>query len=548
MEKAFCQKNLIRIIPAVLAFLFQSSVYSQTLDTLNAGAVSFTSSKNIYIRFPQTKSIKVGDTLYVRKEADIFPAIVVTNKSSSSCVGLKLSSDTFKLGDQIFFKFQPAEKPEPKPKNQLENQEKSEGVALTETAPKHSEPDKKIQTSNLWKGRLSAASYSYLGDISSSNSTRFQYTLSLQGNKLAGGKLYLDSYVSMRYRTDEWEQVTHDLGTALKVYSLAATYEFNKNNILSLGRKINANLSNMGAIDGIQFEKKLHAFSIGCAVGSRPNISDYGYNLNLLQAGIYVHHELSYHQDHSISHTVAVVEQQNHGQTDRRFLYIQHSSNLFRKLSLFGSSEIDMYAKIHDTVKSNFNLTNLYLNLRYRLLKNLSVSGSYDARTNVIYYETYKNDIDRLLDEETRKGLRFQINYQPIRFVSISAGTNLRFQNSGGNTSKNYNIYLSHYRIPLLLGSLTLSGNYLTTDYLKSRVEGIQFSKDIFNGKLYFDLYYRRVNYTYLNFEYTSTQHLSGLSVNLRVNKMLTMGVYSEYTSEPEHSYLRLNGRIMLRI
>lgn len=548
MEKATCQKNNNRIIIGLALIILHVAGYGQNLDTLNSGTVSFTSSKNIYTRFPKTKSIQIGDTLFIKKDSGDIPAILVTNKSSSSCVGVNLLSHAFQVGDRIYFKIKQGNPSEIEHERQMVQETKRVEPMSPEPDIKSTDLLKPAQAPRQWKGRLSAASYSYIGDVSSSNSTRFQYTLSLQGNRLGGGKLSVDSYLSMRYRTDEWERVKNDLGYALKIYSLAATYEFNKNSILSAGRKINANLSNMGAIDGIQFEQKLKNFSFGCAFGSRPNITDYGFNLQLLEAGMYIHHDFEINRNNTLSNTLALIDQQSHGKTDRRFLYIQHSSNLLQNLSLFGSSELDMYSKVHDTIKSSLNVTNIYLSLRYRILKNLNISGSYDARTNVIYYETYKNDIDRLLDEETRKGLRLQINYQPIKYVSISIGSNIRFQNSGSNTSKNYNVYLSHYRVPLLNGSLSISGNYLQTDYLNSRVEGVQFSRDLFSGKFYFDLYYRRVTYTYRNFEYTSTQNLSGLSFNFRLNKTVNVGVYSEYTSESDHSYLRLNGRIMLRI
>ena len=44
--------------------------------------------------------------------------------------------------------------------------------------------------------------------------------------------------------------------TGLKIYNLSASYAINETMSLSFGRKINPKLSSVGAIDGLQFEKK----------------------------------------------------------------------------------------------------------------------------------------------------------------------------------------------------------------------------------------------------------------------------------------------------
>ena len=64
------------------------------------------------------------------------------------------------------------------------------------------------------------------------------------------------------------------------------------------------------------------------------------------------------------------------------------------------------------------NLSNLYLSLRYRPIRQLSLSFSYSARQNVIYYETYKDIVGRLLEAATLQGYMLQVSYQFVKNIS----------------------------------------------------------------------------------------------------------------------------------
>jgi hypothetical protein len=69
-------------------------------------------------------------------------------------------------------------------------------------------------------------------------------------------------------------------------------------------------------------------------LGSRPDYSNYGYNLDLLQFGGYVNRSDSI-GDGTMQNSIAVMQQMNNSKTDRRFLYLQHNNNIFNKTSLF---------------------------------------------------------------------------------------------------------------------------------------------------------------------------------------------------------------------
>ncbi|HJW29465.1 MAG TPA: hypothetical protein VJ508_09445, partial [Saprospiraceae bacterium] len=80
------------------------SAFGQTrIDTLS-GAVSYKTVLNVYVRFESTKGISVGDTLFSEINGNAFPALVVSQMSSTSCVAKLIDTGhDFKVGDQIYY-------------------------------------------------------------------------------------------------------------------------------------------------------------------------------------------------------------------------------------------------------------------------------------------------------------------------------------------------------------------------------------------------------------------------------------------------------------
>ena len=184
-------------------------------------------------------------------------------------------------------------------------------------------------------------------------SQRMRYTFSMNANNLGNSKLSAESYLSFSHSNTNWDEVKENIFTGLKIYNLSASYAFNETMYLSFGRKINPKLSSVGAIDGLQFEKKFKALTLGAFAGSRPDYVDYGINTDLLQYGVYLGHELENRME-ACKIPLAFIEQTNHSVTDRRFLYFQHTNMLVKNLFFFASAEVDLYKKVNDTKEDYF--------------------------------------------------------------------------------------------------------------------------------------------------------------------------------------------------
>jgi len=542
------KKIILLFVPGILSAF---AVFSQNARSQNEGVVSYVSSQNVYVKFSSTENISVGDTLYMILDGKNQPALRVNNLSSISCVCVPLLSRKFITSDRIYTNNRPViVKEETKPTPEDTKAQISEPVntpvkdtLLTAAAAK---PIRK----QLITGRVSAASYINLSDTPSGNSLRMRYNLTLNAKNIGNSRLSAESYISFAHKSKHWGEIKDNIFNGLKIYNLSLNYEIGKNARIYAGRKINPKISNMGAVDGIQFEIKTNAITTGVLAGFRPDNTDYGFNTSLFQYGVYVNHEHTYPRG-NVQTTLAFIEQKNAGITDRRFTYIQHSNTLVKNLSFFGSAEFDLYRynlKIDssllaaDTLRVTNTapkLSNLYLSLRYRFSGKLSLSLSYSSRQNIIYYETYKSFIDQLLEKETQQGFMMQVSYRPLKKLSLGANGGYRFRKSDPSPSKNLYAYATYSQIPFVGISATLTATLLETSYLRGSIYGLGLSRDIVRGKLSGAFTYRFIDYFYTNTSSNLMQHTGEISLNWKLMKKLSCSFYYEGTFDSRYIFNR---------
>ena len=490
-------------------------------DTMG-GLVSYTTSLSVYVKFPTTQSITAGDTLYIVENGAMQPALVVKYISSTSCVGDPIGGRQFEKGTRILAWVEHKKDEVTTDSTHVISQENKPGgepeaggaVVATEN------PQEKGEKPSL-KGRISAAAYINFSDYPGADKQRMRYVFSVNARKINNSNFSAEAYMSFRHTIDEWQDVQQDFKRAFKVYSLALEYDLKGTTRFWAGRKINYNISNIGAMDGLQAEHRWKKAFAGAFVGSAPDRSDYSYNPNLSQYGAYGGH-IHEGKNGVTQSTLALVEQRNSGMTDRRFAYLQHINSSIRHINIFTSFEFDLYTLENNQPKNTFDITSIYLSVRYRVSDKLSLFGSYDARNNVIYYETYKNLIDQLIDEATRKGFRFSVNYRPMKKITLGANAGYRFQKDNPFPSKNLNTYMTISRVPGLQASATLSATWIQSAFMDGLVYGLRISRDIIRGKLYGELQYRIADYGYRNLEFPIKQSIAGANLSWRITKKLS--------------------------
>jgi len=507
------------------------------------GQVSFVSTKNVYVKFKSTAGIAVGDTLFSNLNGKLIPVLTVDNLSSLSCVCTAIPPAKPAVADFVTVR---------KKAVAAEAEQVAAGATVAVEELSQDKNDKATGTTSTpgelkqsIRGSVSVNSYTDMSNTTADNSQRFRYTLSLDARNIANSKFSFETYISFRHKLDEWDAVKSDIFNALKIFNLALIYEPNKSTKLSFGRKINQRLSNIGAVDGLQIEKSLGNFAVGALAGTRPDYTDYGFNSSLFQFGGYVGFNTRNSGSYSES-SLAFMQQMNGSNVDRRFLYFQHSNSLVKNLYFIGTFEVDLYQLKVDTTNqtkttsNDFDPTGMYLSLRYRFSDKLTVSGSYDARKNVIYYETYKTFTDRMLENEMRKGFRLQASYRFTRDLTLGLQTGYRFLKSDPLTSKNVHGYLTYNNIPGLNAAVTISGTYTESSYMNSSTYGVNVSRDLYKNKLYASIGYHYADYKLPENSLEEIQHIGEVNIYWMLPAKMAFGINYEGTFEQQTKYNRI--------
>lgn len=500
----------------ILIFLgFSISAFAQSEHKELNGSITFISTENYYVSFVNTNGIQIGDTLYILKNIKYEPVLIVRDFSSTSCICNGIGGNKLNLSTTIFARI----------KNEISidvsAKKSNESISVNDIAIKNKNTTETAQLNKAkFDGRLSVSNYSNFSSNVMSITTpnyRMRYNLFLNASYIGNSGLSFENYMSYTHTINNPLEKFQDL----KVYNLALKYEFNKTACLTLGRKINVNTANIGAVDGLQFEKSFKTISIGALAGFRPNDTTYGFDSKLLQYGAFVAH--NYQKDIKYSRTsVAFFNQMNDFKTDRRYIYIQHSNSLLKNVDFFGSSEIDLYSVENNTPKNTINLTSLYLSLSYRPVNNLSLSMTFDQRSNVYYYETFKSRIDSLLEKEMRQGIRFRFNYRPLKYLSWGGSAGYRLQTPTSQASTNAVSYLSYSNVPLIDASITLTGTALKTANVSGYIVGASMAKDFFDGDLSAEFEYRK--------DLIFVQDIADVSVFWKINKSFMLSADFEAT------------------
>lgn len=529
-------KNLNYIL--ILFFLILTQAVSGQNKNINEGEVSYVTNQSVYVRFESTEGFNSGDTLYYQKDDKLVPALVINNMSSISCVCKPISNIELKVGDNLSGKLKVSQQKSAvlpviaEGQTETEKTENPTNVDIVDETPE-------VKQKNGVSGKVSMSSYIDLTNTPMNSNYRNRYTFSIESdNKDAvfGG----EAYMSFVHSNSNWDEIKKDIFNGLKVYNMSVWARPTKNLKISIGRKINRYLSNVGAIDGIQAEQRVSDFTIGLYAGSRPDNLTYGYNFKLFQAGAFVAHNKMVGNG-SMQTVIAFSDQENDWNTDRRFLYFQHYNTIVKNLFVMGTVQMDLYQNINDTISTKPRLTNAFVSLRYRFSRKISASVGYSNQSNILYYYTYRDYITHLSDDRNVQGIRLSLTLATIKNLSVGIRGSYRNSNQDPRPTKNINGYASYRNIPYLTGVIIRGGfTYMETGYINGRIIDFNLSKDLLKGKIYTSVGYRNVNYNYLSSENVSIQNIVEIDVNWRMVNPLMFSLSYEASFDTNYTYNRI--------
>ncbi len=531
----------LKVTNIILIFCTAFSVFAQDPQNTIFGTVTFITSNNVYVKFSDTEPIAIGSTLYFQNNA----CLTVSEKSSTSVVCTPINNCLLQKGDVITFNIKPKDPIEiENPSEEIEDNVEKDIPAEVKPSETPISEKPKLYTENI-RGRISAASYNNLSNLREDRH-RIQTRFSLTANHINDGKFSIESYLAYRNNISVPENY-RGRSSIFNVYNLNATFDATESFSINVGRRINPKASTFGANDGLQLEKYFGNFYLGGIVGFRPDFFDYGFNSNLLQYGGYTGIETKTKNFFSTT-TLGAMQQTNNGATDRRYVFFQHNSTISSNLNLFSSAELDIFNPADSIGKGGSRLTNLFISARYRFGRVANVTFSYDSRKQIIYYETFQSEIERLLDDDlARQGIRLRLNVRPIKIVWVGASYSNRTQSNSQNESNNIYTYATLTAIPKLKGRLNVSYNINNSNYLTSNVLSIRHNRDLAANKLNADFYYRMADYDYKNQDTAYKQNYYGIGLGWRISRSWLLNFSGEYSNINEENNMRFYTQLTKR-
>ncbi|WP_337872030.1 hypothetical protein [Ignavibacterium sp.] len=514
---------------SLTALLFTSNVISQN-NVIKEGTVSYISAQMVYVKFENTEGIEIGDSLFINKNKSYSPKLIVKFLSSISASCEKIDDSDFKRGDKLyaFIKkndestvLQDSTTIESKLNQQVVIQDQNLESSPTNTSDI-------FLSGNYFNGRYSIQSYSNISNYKGENDYQsWRHSLRIDYENIGYTNLSFYAYSIFNYRTTEWSSVTKNYFNALRIYDLHLKYEFNSDHQIWIGRFLNPRISNLSTVDGLLLESNFNIFSVGVVAGTRPDWGDFTFNSKLIECGVYLFRSDSL-ANGFIENTISLFQQTNNSRTDRRFIYFQHSNNAIRNFNLFASSEVDLYKRESGVEKNQFNLTSAFLSATYYPAREFSLNVSYDARKNVIYYETLKSLTDSVLENETRQGFRVRTTFKPFKYFGASLFAGYRFRKSDVKPSRNFGASIYYSFIPLIESGINISYNKLISNYVDGDVYSVYMSKSLTQFNSDISIGYRKTAYKFPLSQNSFDENALLIDYNLMLFKQLNFSVSYE--------------------
>jgi hypothetical protein len=236
---------------------------------------------------------------------------------------------------------------------------------------------------------------------------------------------------------DEWNN---------RVYEAALVFDDDASPLgYRAGRIYASHISGIGGFDGAYADYEIvDNWTVGAFGGLKPDPSTSRVNPDDVKTGLFINHEQGDWNSRRLSATLAFAGSYYKGEIDEEFVYQQLRYSFGRKLSLYESAEVAINRGWRkDASGSSAELDNILLNARYSPFDELNIDVGFDNRRILRTWDT-RDSPDSLFNDKARQGWRLGASARLTRDIRLSAQTNLRTQEGGGDETITGHARLNH--------------------------------------------------------------------------------------------------------
>jgi hypothetical protein len=486
------------------------------------GTLSYQTVNNAYVKFEQTKSIRIGDTLYNASS----PCLVVQAKSSSSCVCISINSCTLKVGDTIQHHFfDKIIQVQNEPQQTQQDLNSANKIPPKDSVNKTIEP---LSTGILSFSTLAQQTlFSEANRINLRQVIRFGLTrqFSFFGKpctiNLNGNYQHYYSNLPSNYPV---------LGR-LNVFQASIDQQVNSKLRLSLGRSFQSNgLSTFGIYDALRIQYSKNKWQLETVAGFLPNLGTFGLDFKQQLLGTSIFYAKST-QGKYLQLGFGSYLQLKNGQFDR-FTIASQGALQIGKIQGYFANDIDLSA-------SKVRMNNLFVSAQWMLSRKWQLFISYDARQNIILWNSYSQSlIDDLLDNAIQQGLRLRIQYKAGINTILSAHVTNRF-NKELSQMQLIGLQVRQQKFFWPGAQLTYSSNLASYPSWLSFQQTLRYDQQI--GTTQFGLYYRSQLFDRKKIEsIIFNQSTYGIQFYSPLKKQLRYAINGEFGMQQQQKIIRV--------
>jgi hypothetical protein len=215
-----------------------------------------------------------------------------------------------------------------------------------------------------------------------------------------------------------------------------------------VGRLVTPYMIGVGFVDGGYVSLRLSRYlRAGAAAGFSPDPLNLAADAHRTQAGGYLAFDYESPQSWRLTTSAALAGMYRSGTVSREFVYWQNLLDLYRRLAVFQSAEIDLNRNWRrEAAGEAATLSNFFVSANAELAKFAALDFSYDARQNVRVYETRETP-DSLFDDVLHDGYRGGVTFRLPQSVVLRGYGGIRYRD-GERTNRYFTIHARAARLP----------------------------------------------------------------------------------------------------